>query len=104
MKMDPFLDHFTPEAKVFFGNHPPAVGKEQIKSAIGGLWDNIKGLRHDFQKAWPNEGGVVLESHVTYSRKDGQDVVTPCVSILERKNDKVSELRIFIDLAPVFAP
>jgi ketosteroid isomerase-like protein len=104
MKMEPFLDHFAPEAKVSFGNHPPAVGRDQIKGAIGGLWDSIKGLRHDFQRAWPDGDGVVLESHVTYSRTDGKDVVTPCVSVLERRNGKVSELRIFIDLAPVFAP
>ena len=104
MKMEPFLDHFAPEAKVIFGNHPPAVGRDQIKGAIGGLWDAIEGLRHDFHKAWPSDGGVILESRVTYRRRDGKDVVTPCVSILERKNDKVSELRVFIDLAPVFAP
>ncbi len=104
MRMEPFLARFTPEAKVFFGNHPPAVGHDQIKGAIGGLWDSIKGLRHDFKNSWPSGDGVVLEVAVTYHRKDGKDVVVPCVSILERQNDKVSELRVHIDLAPVFAP
>ena len=102
-RMDSFLERFTPEAKVYFGNHPPAVGRDQIKGAIGGLWDSIKGLRHDFLHAWPHGDGVVLEAAVTYRRKDGKSVTVPCVAILDRQNDKVSELRVFIDLAPVFA-
>jgi len=47
---------------------------------------------------------TVLESVVDYTRKDGQVVTIPSASFLDRAQDgKVSELRVYIDLAPVFA-
>ncbi|MFT3695551.1 MAG: DUF1857 family protein [Kofleriaceae bacterium] len=103
-KMPEFLAHHTDDAKVFFGNNPPAVGKEQIGGAIGGLWAAIDGLRHRFINCWTRDNQVVIEVAVTYFRKDGKTVTVPCVSILEQRDGKVGELRVHIDLAPVFAP
>ena len=36
-------------------------------------------------------------------RKDGKSVRLPCVSILKPEGDKVGELRVFIDVAPLYA-
>ena len=38
-----------------------------------------------------------------YARKDGKSVRLPCVSILKPEGDKVGELRVFIDVAPIYA-
>jgi len=103
-RMDAFLSHHTPDAKVVFGNHPPAVGHDAIRAAIGELWSSIAGVRHRFVRVWDHEPTAILECAVTYDRKDGASVTVPCVSILERSDDKIRELRIHIDLAPVFAP
>jgi hypothetical protein len=102
-KMPEFLAHHTPDARVLFGNHPPAVGHEAIQGAIGGLWDAIDGLRHRFVNVWDHGSTTILEAAVTYFRKDGKTVTVPCVSIIETRGGKVCELRVHIDLAPVFA-
>jgi hypothetical protein len=105
MNMPAFLAHHTADAKVIFGNNPPAVGHDQIGGAIGGLWQAIDGLRHRFINVWSNgPTNCVIEVAVSYFRKDGKTVTVPCVSILEQRDGKVAELRIHIDIAPVFAP
>jgi len=102
--MKAFLAHHTPDAKVVFGNNPPAVGLAAIEQAIGWFWSTIEALHHRFVHVWTIDATTVLEVAVTYVRKDGKTVTVPCVSILERRDQKVSELRVHIDLAPVFAP
>jgi ketosteroid isomerase-like protein len=102
-RMDDFLAHHTHDARVFFGNNPPCVGKEQIQQAIGGLWRTIDGLSHRFVHVWLQGDTAILEAAITCRRKDGGRVTVPCVSILERRDGKVSELRVHMDLAPVFA-
>ena len=106
MKMPAFLAHHAADAKVVAGNYPPAIGHEQIKGAIGGLWDSIAGLNHKFINTWMDgPRTAILEVEVTYHRKDGKSVTVPCVSILQQNDQgKLQELRFHIDLAPVFAP
>ena len=53
-------------------------------------------------------GAAVVEADIDYTRTDGKVVTTPCVTLLHRAGDaepaRVDHVRIFIDLAPVFAP
>ena len=102
-RMDAFLAHHAPDARVVFANHPPAVGHEAIRGAIGGLWGAIAGLSHRVVQVWECGATTLLEAAVTYTRKDGKAVIVPCVSIFETRDGKVTDLRIHLDLAPVFA-
>lgn len=105
MRMDDWLARHTDDAIVKFANNPPAVGKEQIRSAIQGLWDGINGLRHEFRAVHPDgEELVSLEVLVHYERRDGSKVVIPCNSVLHRTGQLVSRLTIYMDLAPLFDP
>ena len=49
------------------------------------------------------QGLTFLEAKVDYRRKDGQQVTVPVVTVLERKGELVSSLRIYFDVAPVYA-
>lgn len=40
---------------------------------------------------------------MTYTRQDGQTLTLPSVAILKPDGDKVGELRVFIDIAPIYA-
>jgi ketosteroid isomerase-like protein len=106
MRMEPWLERHTDDAVVKFANNPPAVGKEQIRAAIGGLWDSINGLRHEFRIV--HEDGpdaVVLESTTHYERQDGSTVAIPVASALQRNADGlVQRLTIYMDLLPLFDP
>lgn len=105
MRMEPFLDRFSDDGVVIFGNNPPAVGKEAIGEAIGGLWSVISGLRHEKRNLWfVDDDTAVFEVVTHYTTLGGAVVSTPCVSILEKDaQGKVRSLRIHIDLAPLFA-
>jgi hypothetical protein len=103
MDLDAFKSMHSNNARVFFANHPPAVGPDQIASAIGHFWSTIGGLKHNVVNRWDNANESILEVAVDYKRKDGTAVTLPCVSIIKPDGDKVGELRVFIDVAPIYA-
>lgn len=103
MDLDAFKAMHADKARVFFANFPPAEGPDQIAGAIGQFWSTIRGMKHSFVNRWDHPGETILEAAVTYTRMDGQEVTIPCVSILRPDGAKVGELRVFIDVAPVYA-
>lgn len=104
MRLDDFVDSHTEDIVVQFGNNPPAVGKQQVREAIGQFWTMISGLEHNFVNVHESGSTTVLEANIDYTRHDDQVVTVPCASILDRAEDgRVSALRIYVDLAPVFA-
>lgn len=103
MDLDAFKAMHSENAKVQFANFPTAEGPEQIAGAIGQFWSTIGGLKHNFVNRWDQQDETILEVNVDYTRKDGQHVVLPCVSIVKPDGDKVGELRVFIDVAPIYA-
>jgi hypothetical protein len=103
MDLDAFKAMHSKNARVKFANFPAAEGPEQIAGAIGQFWSTIGGLKHNFINRWDNPEESILEVAVDYTRKDGKSVTIPCVSILKPEGDKVGELRVFIDVAPLYA-
>ena len=46
-----------------------------------------------------------MEANVTYTRDDDREVTVPVVTIYRTNaNDLIADYRVYIDLAPVFAP
>lgn len=105
MHLDAYVAHHADDARVIFGNNPPAVGRDAIREAIGGFWSMIGGLRHEVHNRWDvNDGNTaLLEVTTHYTTHGGAAVSMPCVSILDRDADgRVTSLRVHIDLAPLF--
>lgn len=103
MDLDAFKSMHSANARVTFGNFPAAEGPDQIAGAIGQFWSGIRGLKHKVINRWDHPAESILEVAVSYTRKDGQTVTLPCVTIFKPDGDKVGELRVFTDVAPVFA-
>lgn len=104
MRLEPWLAHHTDDVTVQFGNNPPSVGKEEVGGAIGGFWEMIGGLRHTFVNVWnETDGTTILEARCDYETKSGETVPVPTVSVLHRRGELVDSLRIYNDLAPLFA-
>jgi ketosteroid isomerase-like protein len=105
MRLEAYVERHSDDAVVVFGNNPPVTGKAAIKEAIGGFWSIIGGLRHERHNLWfINDGGTAVVEAVThYTTKGGAAVPVPVVSLLDRNADgKITSLRIYIDLAPLF--
>src|SRR5262245_41121381 len=103
MRLDEFVACLAPDVEVVVGNNPAMKGRQAAKEGIGYLFSTIQGLKHSFVNVVAGQGLTFLEANVEYLRKDGRTVVVPAVTVLERNGDLVKSLRIYFDVAPVYA-
>jgi ketosteroid isomerase-like protein len=103
MQLDAFIAGLTPDVEVVVGNNPAMRGRQAVKDGIGHFWSTIGGLKHNVVNVIEDHGLTVLEAKVDYQRMDGRQVTVPVVSVLERTGDLVKSLRIYFDIAPVYA-
>ena len=86
------------------GDNPPARGKEEVAGNIGYFWSTIDGLKHNIVHSYEMDGTTILETNVDYHRKDGTTGLRCRAQRCCTHGDLVDALRVYIDLAPVFAP
>jgi hypothetical protein len=103
MRLDAFVAGLSPDVEVVVGNNPAMKGREAVKQGIGHFWSTIAGLKHHFVNVVEEQGLTVLEAKVDYQRKDGREVTVPVVTVLERNGELVKSMRIYLDVAPVYA-
>lgn len=104
MNPDRFVSFLTPDAIFRFGNSPPVVGQATVFGLVDGFWKSIGGSRHRLVHVWNDGSDVAIQGEVTYTRKDGGEVVIPFVNVFKMRGDKVAEYLIHIDNGPLFAP
>jgi ketosteroid isomerase-like protein len=102
MQIDDYLAMHTDDVRLCFGNAPPAQGKDQVREGIEYFWSTIDGLHHNFVEVWEQGDTAIVEAAIDYTRKDGKVVTLPCVSILRRDGDLVNDLRIHMDVGPIY--
>ena len=103
MNVEEFTALHTEDVRLRFGNAETVVGRDAVVGGIVGFWGSIKGLRHNFVQTW-DEGDVeIVEALIDYTRHDGKVVTLPCTSILRKRGDLVQDLRIYMDVSPVYA-
>jgi hypothetical protein len=103
MRLDAFVAGLTQDVEVVVGNNPAMNGRQAVKEGIGYFWSTIQGLKHNFVNVVEGQGLTFLEVKVDYLRKDGRQVTIPVVTVLERDGELVKSLRIYFDVAPVYA-
>jgi SnoaL-like domain len=103
MRLDDFVACLTPDVEVVVGNNPAMKGRQAAKEGIGYFFSTIKGIKHHFVNVGESNGLTFLEANVEYLRKDGKSVTIPVVTVLERNGVLVKSLRIYFDVAPVYA-
>lgn len=103
MNLDAFAAGLTPDVEVIVGNNPTMNGREAAKEGIGFFFSTIDGIKHNITKVVEGDGVTVMEAKIDYIRKDGNTVTVPAVTVLERQGDLVKALRIYMDVAPVYA-
>jgi ketosteroid isomerase-like protein len=99
-----FAALFAPDGRFVFGNADPIVGPAAIGAAVGAFFAGIDGLRHELRNTWVLGADTVAELVVEYDRTGGGSVRIPAVTIFTRDQaGLVSDYRIYVDLAPLFA-
>jgi ketosteroid isomerase-like protein len=100
-----WASHLSPDAVMRFGNSDPVYGRDGCRDALIAFWGQIDGLRHDVIEQWEHGPATIVEAVCTCTRTDGHEVSLPVVTIYRTDSqDLISDYRVYIDLAPVFAP
>ena len=103
MDLEKFGPLHTEDVRLRFGNAETVVGRDAVVRGIADFWGAIKGLRHNFVQTWEDGNVEIVEALIDYTRHDGRVVTVPCTSILRKRGDLLQDLRIYIDISPVFA-
>ncbi|MEA5574983.1 nuclear transport factor 2 family protein [Anabaena sp. UHCC 0451] len=99
-----FITFFTDTPVYQFGNFDVCLDKESIKKSADAFFSQIDAVYHEIKMIWEAGDVVFVEMDVAYWRKDGSMISLPCCDIFRVEGDKFSELRIFMDVNPVFDP
>lgn len=103
MNVNNFVKFYNDDAIYQFGNFPVAHGPEGIINSSGTFIEKVGACLHNVENIWEiDPETAVVEMTVTYTRKDGRVHTLPCCDTIRFKNGKVQELRIFMDIMPVF--
>ena len=81
MDPDRFAAHLAEGAAMRFGNAPPIEGRQACRDTWAEFCEGIDGVSHSRVGQWRSDAGTVVESDVSYDRKDGRSVTVPVVTI-----------------------
>ncbi|BAY62539.1 hypothetical protein NIES22_26130 [Calothrix brevissima NIES-22] len=104
MNVHNFTKFYTDDALYQFSNYPVVYGPDAIAAASAGFIATVEGLHHHIKNIWETaDGTIICEMEVTYVRFDGKVFTLPCCDTIRFEGNKVKELRIYMDISPVFA-
>jgi SnoaL-like domain/Domain of unknown function (DUF1857) len=102
MNVENFVKFYTEDALYQFSNFPIAYGPQGIRDASGDFLKVVAAVYHNIKSIWENGDTLICEMEVTYTRKDGRIFTLPCCDTIRLNGDLVQELRIYMDITPVF--
>ncbi|MCL1470592.1 nuclear transport factor 2 family protein [Argonema antarcticum] len=104
MNIDNFVKFYANDGLYQFSNFPIVYGPQGIREASGEFIKTVEKVIHHIKNMWEiGEDTVVCEMEVTYIRFDGKVFTLPCCDTILIKGGKIQELRIYMDISPVFA-
>ncbi|BAY13236.1 nuclear transport factor 2 family protein [Calothrix sp. NIES-2098] len=102
MNVENFVKFYTEDAHYQFSNFPVAYGPQGIRESSTDFLNTVAQCYHHIKNMWEQGDTVICEMEVTYIRHDGKVFRLPCCDTIIFKGDKVQELRIYMDISPVF--
>lgn len=100
-----FASFFAEPSVYQFANFTPCYDRAAIIASAKAFFASIQAVHHDIRTLSAVDAETVLiEMDVHYWRLDGSHIALPCSDTLRAKDGKVTELRIFMDVAPLADP
>jgi ketosteroid isomerase-like protein len=105
MHVENFVKFYNDDARYQFSNFPVAHGPRGIIDSSQAFIDTVKYCVHHIKNLWEiDDSTLVCEMTVDYVRKkDLKKFTLPCCDTIRIKNGKVQDLRIYMDIMPVFS-
>jgi hypothetical protein len=105
MRPDAFAGLFSENGTMVFGNAQPMIGRAAIAAGVQQFFSTIGSLRHEIVNDWQVGADTIAEAAVTYRRLDDRTVTVTAVSIWHTDaDDLIDNYRVYVDLAPLYAP
>ena len=102
--VDGFVAFLTADASFRFGSAPAAQGTDAIREAVDGFFGTIKGLSHTVTRSVAEDGVLICEGDVTYTRTDDSEITLPFVDVFEMSSEGlIAQYKIYMDIAPLYA-
>ncbi len=98
-----FANRFSPRGRFRLANDPAAIGPSAITRSLHDFFGLLEGIRHDISGLWSIPEGWVLEALVEYRVRGSEPVVAAMATILRTSDDHLDDVRVYVDLAPVYA-
>ncbi len=103
LDVEVFADRFGADGSFSLANNPPVIGPAEIARALRDLFGLLAGIKHDISGLWPINEGWAMEATVHYHVRGADTVSVRGATILRTDDDEFSDVRVYTDLAPVFA-
>jgi hypothetical protein len=99
-----WADWLTDDARFRFGNGDETTTRDAARDGLAAFYALIDGVSHTMLDHWESGPTTIVRSDVTYTRKDGDTVTVPVVTIYHERDDgKIDDYRVYGDVAPIFA-
>lgn len=98
-----FLRFLTDDAIFRFGSAAPVEGQEEIREAIVDFFGTIAGSKHVLGKMLADNGTLVCEGEVTYTRHDDSEITLPFANVFEFEGELISHYKIYADAGPLYS-
>lgn len=104
LDIEAYCEFLDPACTVQSNNSDPIVGLEAIREQLGAYWMAFASLEHDLKNIYGDARNFVLEADNIYKRHDGRTVVVRAVAFTDvNESGKVSAVRFYTDMSPVFS-
>lgn len=93
---------FADDVALRFASSPPQQGREAVVGALAEAHNTLD-LAHTVTNAWQSDEHVLVEASVDYRLKaTGATATLPALTVFHRSGDRVDEMRVYVDLGPLF--
>ena len=96
--MEPML---ADDVRFRIGSNSDIIGKDQVIKLNEQVMSQWKMIQHHFLDAYEDKGRTFVDCFVEYKTADDREYMLPFLSMFERKDGKISNLKIFGDMSPL---
>lgn len=97
-----FASYISENGIFKFGNSEAVKGRKQIEDYVAAFFSIIKSSSHKVVNCWEQNGNVIWQGEVLYTRPDEKKVVVPFTNIFYMNGEIIDKYLIYIDTAPLF--
>jgi ketosteroid isomerase-like protein len=95
--------HFADDIEVTFANRPTARGKQAVGATLADFHKPFQNTTHHFKNVWSDGTRTLIAFDVNYRLNDGTEVAIESFTILEREQERIKRMRVYLDEGPLRA-